>query len=404
MMRLIRGKFWWPLVSLFAVVSCLGAEQSTDDFPDPYEELYLEDDEALASLMKEALPRWQWSAYVRTAIVYTDNALLSSVNPLGDDFLRTELDFFLWKLPTEGGDGYLYVNGVDVRFDDLEGADKEQVWMGNLRWNQYFGTSNTAYVDLLYMYQDQVIDFSESLFYSYREQVRSHRYGPTIGWIGQLGERNELDLSIKLHREEYQELLDNQWKPGAELEWTFKPWEHWEWGSRLSWERRLHDDRYARDAQANAIDGLIEEAEQMKALFILKHPVWPGLDARMSWELGETRQRDNGEGFLDFDRKQAQFYLDGRWRGWEVLVGAGWSETSYALQHESLWDPSLRLKRDRYLNMEVSHALSSRGRIFAACEFNETIGNFESDNFSDMRMYVGLQVNVETLFGNDASL
>jgi len=399
MKQLIRGSIISSIFSLLAVSALVGVEEVELL---PQEDVSsLEEGDEFEALMDEMLPDWQWSGYVRSAIGYTDNALLSSVNPRSDNYLRTEFDFFLWKLPSAYGDGYIYINGVDIRFDDLEGADKEQVWLGDLRWNQYVGDSSTVYVELLYMYQDQVIDFSESLFYSFREQVRSHRYGPSLGWIQGIGERHELELSGSVYREEYQELLDNQWKPGLELEWRTVLGKNWELGSRLSWDRRVHDDRLAKDDGGHVIAGQGEEVDQTKGVLFFKHPVWKGLDASMRWEMGRTWQRDNGGGFLDFDQTQAKFYLDGRWRGWELLVEAGWSETSYHEQRLSLWDATLREKRDRYVNAEISHQITSRGRIFSACEFNKSSGRLGSDNFSDVRMHVGFQIYLERIFSKD---
>ena len=97
----------------------------------------LEDPDALDAWLEEEFTGWDFSALGRVGWGRSDNVLLATVNPQTGDYVRSEFEMFLTKLPDDSGEFFSYLSLTDLRYSGVEDADKEQMFLSSTQWKRY---------------------------------------------------------------------------------------------------------------------------------------------------------------------------------------------------------------------------------------------------------------------------
>ncbi len=106
------------------------------------------------------LPRWDHEVSFRTGAGYRDNVGLSTRSPQDSAFVMTAVEFILIRLPQNGTQFNLFLNGEDLRFLSSKIVDKEQSALAQALVKTDFGSGWQVSLGAEYVYQNQVVDVS----------------------------------------------------------------------------------------------------------------------------------------------------------------------------------------------------------------------------------------------------
>jgi hypothetical protein len=198
------------LFLLFLSGSALAAIAQNDLSDEELDRLF-EDDEALERWLEEEFTGWNFSSFARMGWGYSDNILLATVNPQSGDYLRSEVEMFLTRLPDDNGEFYAFLSGTALRYSGVEDADKEQVWLLDSKWRRFLSDTFSGSLRAQYAYFDQILDLSLTERQQTRQRVQYQGYG--LGGeleFSPVGS-NVYTLETMLKREDFSEILGSDW-------------------------------------------------------------------------------------------------------------------------------------------------------------------------------------------------
>ncbi|HUS35969.1 MAG TPA: hypothetical protein VM680_11515 [Verrucomicrobiae bacterium] len=305
---------------LAAGASTFGANAPTE--PDP------KADNAATADVPEKESVWDWSATLRGGVGYKDNVLLSDFFKESSVFTFTDVEAFLFRLPTDGWEFTGVFTAEDRRYWQSESVNKEQLFLtsGDLRkklWEDW-----KVGVSAQYFYNDQIFDASVAEGLPLRVRAKLHRAsgGPLIEY--DLGNKRRLELSFTTARMEFGEPLDDSWELGPKLLFAQKYGAaNSEFTAMVQFRHRQYDVRQAPDQPGRSLEFNVPEFE-----LGIKH-YW---DAAKHWRsrgrMGIELNEDNGSGFYDYRRWKISKELSFTQGGFEGMLQAKFLHYEYKSQ------------------------------------------------------------------------
>ena len=338
-------------------------------------EAFLEDEEAFEAWLEDEFSGLDFSAYARLGVGHSNNVLLSPMFPQSAEFARTDLELFLMQYPDEKGEFYAFLSGMDIRYSDVEDAEKEVMWIADTQWKRNLGDRLSGLLHAQYIYFDQIIDLSDQSDFLRRERVQYTGYGLGTGGEVILEKGNELSLELMAVQEDYS-LLGEDIKTFSILAWKRDLWKEAEMELKFRKENRDYDDRTIRDENGNSIgqDTLLEM--DRTSLALEWNQTWgksKAIDSSLEFKVLENR--DNGVGYYDYDRWSVDLRIDGEWDKWESSLTLGWDDSEYVLQKAARFSTVPREQKDLYGELLLKRKLSKRFSVYLLLEYEESSSN-----------------------------
>jgi len=373
------------------------ASYAQEDMTDDEIEALLEDEEAFDAWLIEESTIWDFSAFARTGWGSSDNVLLATVNPERGNFLRTDLELFLTKYPDEKGEFLSFISGSDIRYSGIEDADKEVLWLFNNEWKRYLSEQYTLSLDAQYVYFNQILDLSisEREEVPIRQRIEYHGYGLGSGMEYATSATNSFFLNVMLTREEFVQVLGQDWLGRAELAWERSIWSGGEITTKLLRDHRDYDDRLQRNSFNFREIGDAPLKDNRTSLSVELEQGWGELkDLTAAIEVRYLENRENGAGFYDYDQWTVDFSLFGIWTNWETTFAAGVDDTKFPIQTIERFSDVLHEKKDYWAEIFVRRNILKRLSLYLLLEYEESNSNVEGDGFDALSGVFGFQLKI----------
>jgi len=367
--RLTRGAVWAVLWSC-AKASWLSAQPATPTNRAP-------------------LAVWDTTARVTVGGGYRDNVLRTSVAPESSAFVASAADVSLIRLSERGSQWTFFLLGEDTRYFDSPSVPKEQVFSATAQFESPVRPGEWAGGFLQYLYQNQILDVSETEAELRRVLVEAHNVMFRPHWQSELGPGWTVKLEGTMNRQIYVTDLDDFWEGAGRLSLAHRYGRKSELSLGCQLRLRFYDTREQYDRQGTPLPGTSLVYWQHELGGQWRH-YW---DADRHWrtvtKASLLLNRDNGFGYFDYDR--VQFSQQVRWsdRGWEATAQARMGWYRYAVQHIG---SELRERSYYALDLRLERRLGKYWLLYAAAEREWNISNDPLDEYEDWMATAGVGV------------
>jgi hypothetical protein len=330
-----------------------------------------------------------WDVSVRTEVGagYKHNVLLTSVAPESSAFVSVAADASFIRLSETGSELTMFFLGQDMQFADVPSVDGERFASGMIQFARPLGLGNKLGIELSSLYQNQVMDVSESETNLARMLVEGIEISLTPKWYHTLGAGREVRCEVFGGPQIYAGDLDSYWQTGAKLALAQTYGNRSELSFSSQFAHWLYDDREQTDAKGADIPGTTMAYWRPEVSGQWRHN-W---DAQRRWttttKLGWLWNMDNGSGYWNYDRLTLGQKV--RWRpgSWEITAGARLGWYFYSLQTVG------EQRRERLyttLDLRVERRLGKRWFVYANAEADWNWSNEPLDTYSDWTAGAGM--------------
>jgi hypothetical protein len=337
--------------------------------------------EASATSNSAPVSVWDFTARVAAGSGYRENILRSSVAPESSGFFASTAEASLIRLSESGSYISLFLLGDDTRYFDAPSVPGEQFFSGTLQGMIPAGQSDQIGGEVQYLYQNQVLDVSETEADLQRLLVKGHSAYLRPYWKRTLRPGWAVQLEGTGMRQIYETSgLDDYWEGAGRVSLihTYGRRSEVSVGFRsASW---LYDSREQYDLSGQPVPntGLTYWRPEVSGQW--RHYWDQGRHWRTVTKVGYLQNHDNGSGYFDYDR--VLFAQTVRWAnsGWEVKVGArlGW----YLYDVQEIKGEAL--ERSYYvLDLRVERRLGRHWFLYAAAEREWNLSNDPLDQYND---------------------
>ena len=375
-------------------ISSLSLVFSQDDLSDEELDALLADEDALNAWLEAEFSGWDFTAFGRLGWGRSNNVLLATVNPQSGNYLRTDFEMFLAHLPDENGEFYTYLMITDLRYSGVEDADKEQLFLSNTEWKRYLGDRLSGTLKAQYVYFDQILDLSLTERQETRQRVQYHGYGVGAESEYKANGNNDLSLGFLVLREEYAEVLGQNWMGRLELEWERPIWLGAELSAKLREEKRDYDDRSQRDKFGRPIEGDRLKMKRSSATIEVSRDWGKSNAVNTAFEVRFLKNRDNGSGYYDFDQWSVDVSIDGDWRGIEARVAVGVDDSKFLIQPVERFSSIPRTKKDYWGELFFRKQFMKRLSVYLLLEYEESNSNVLTDEYDALSGSLGFQIDI----------
>lgn len=378
-----------PLIACISIASL----PAQDEISDEELEALLADDKALDAWLEEEFSGWDFSAFARVGMGHSDNVLLATVNPQSGDYLRSELELFLTRFPDDNGEFFSFLTGTDLRYSGVEDADKEQLWLFDTEWTRYVADRINAKFIAQYIFFDQILDLSLTERDVQRQRIEYNGYGLGSELEFDAGNTNVLSLGLMGYKEDYKEVLGENWKGVLDLGWRRALWQNSRIKTELSKDVRDHDSRVQRDVFGRPIEGALLKTDRTSGSIELTQEWGKNKNIDSSIELKYLENSDNGSGYNDFDQWSLDISLEGVWGGFESLLSVGVDHSEFLIQRAERFSPTPREKEDFFAEVFLKKQLMKRLSIYLLLDYEDSQSNVVEEEFDAFSGSLGFQLN-----------
>lgn len=339
------------------------------------------------------LPTWEFEVTLSGSLGYKDNILLRPVDGESSGFWRTDLESLLWRFPDGKTEFVSMLGFTDVRYFSAEETDGEQSAFFHASWDWQTTEWSTLSLPGQAIYQDQVLDMSETADHTRIGQVQVFSFSTDPEWTVAIGESLNLAIAGLVRVDHYRDRLDDFQDTGGQIHASYK---FGLWGDfDLSYTafRRDYKDRvqYTAGGRPELGTELKADQRQVDGRFDL------GFSPESEWEIkaraGFLEYRDNGSGYFDYDRSRIGLDLTWTPGPWRFLLRGSLTRFDYKLQ--TLWNDAAfqfekREKEDLYGQFRIERDLSDALRWHLDCEGEQSVTNDFYGSYDSVAVYSGV--------------
>lgn len=329
----------------------------------------------------QGLPKWSHAVAVRTGAGYKDNVTLSHFTPEASGLLVGGLEYTACRLPLDGTEVTLFLDGEHRQFLSSESVEREDLVLAQARVNRFLGERWQASLAAEYFYQDQVIDASAT------EPIPPT---PVVGHT--LAARPALRCDVAPgywveaqpfgSRQLFSRPLDDYWEFGGLFTLGLTYGHKSEITVSYEVTPRLYDSEEAFSAEGERLPGTQRRLLQQEVRWSWRHTFDAAGRWRVTTRLGCKLNRDQGEGWFDFTKIYVAEQLRFRARGFEATAGARFANYDYPVQTVSATDPATRNRHEVILSLRCEQQLVKWLRLYAQFEHERTFSNLAAEEYS----------------------
>ncbi len=345
--------------------------------------------DALLSTNRAPLAVWDVTGRLEAGFGYRDNLLMTTVAPESSPFISSAGDFSAIRISETGSEWVNFLLAEDLRYLDAKSVDGETLISATSRFSKPINPRNTLGAELFYLYQNQVLDVSETELDLRRVLVEGHGVSLRPDWKHDFSEDWFLRLEASAQRQFYQGELDDLWEVGAKAGIARKLGRASEASLSFRTEHWIYDTREQTDQSGVPVAGTHLYYWRPEVLGEWRQRWGQEGRWRTHTKLAWLWNADNGSGYFDYDRLTLGQRI--RWvhPKWEVSAGVRCGWYFYSVQQtESDY-------RERfYLIVEgrVERRLAKHWLVFADAQREWNRSNEPLDEYRDWQCRGGLVV------------
>jgi hypothetical protein len=334
---------------------------------------------------------WEPSLTLTAGGGYRDNVAYSHAAPEGSAFTRAGLEATLIRLPFDGTQVALSLNGEDTRYLTSKSVDHEDTASAQGEIRRYLGDWQLGF-GLEGGYLDQVVDLSITESSQLAVPVRG------IVLIGRPLVRRDftggfwMSLELPGSRQYFDAPLDDYWELGPKFTLGQAFVDKSEVTLSYAFTHRDYDSQFALSLTGGVIPNLTRSASQHDAALVLKH-YW---DQKQRWRsvtrFSFRHSSDNASGYFDYRRVQVSEQLRFQTKVWlvngEVRLGR------YVFPQQGVDGPGTepRFRTDLIFNARAEREIVKHLRLYAQFEHEQTFSNLKLDEYEVNTVSGGLMV------------
>jgi hypothetical protein len=341
------------------------------------------------STNRELLALWDKTLNVSVGGGYRDNVLRTSVAPEGSAFFSSAADFSLIRLSESGAQWTFFGMGEDIRYFDSKSVPKEQIFSGTTQFEIPLGLHNHIGAFAQYLYQNQVIDASETEANLSRVFVEGQSISFKPEWQYQFSPAWSVKINGAMLRQLYVSELDDYWEGGGRVALVYKYGHRSEIWLGYESRHRFYDTRHQTDREGFMVEDT--------SLLYWQHEIGSGWkhywDEKRHWrtttKVSLLLNRDNGAGYFDYDRTQVAQQI--RWQNgpWEVTANGRFGYYYYSVQRIA---ESHRERAYYGVDLRVQRRLGKYAYLFVGGEREWDFSNDPLDDYRDWMANLGIGV------------
>lgn len=311
-----------------------GPEAGAADESPPDPETAALAEELLRELLgeEELLRPWDLEVSLEFGGGYRENVLYSSFAPRDSTFLKTGAELLLMKLPLETPSEFFFYGlweGIRYGRNRVPEAPDEQLVVVQTRWKQPIRGRLSGGLEGKYTFVDQVYDISFSDLDLTTTVLRLHQ--PEAGGFLEWAFSEELAVTVRgaFNRPFFDNAEEDYGEPRTEagIRWDSPRFGRLDASVTLQWRR--FGRRLRRDLAGNRLENDPPDRWFRPEINLRwkrtwgEHELWT-TQTRIRW----LRNRDDEEGYYDYDRWRVSQSLTFTWRGWTVdgKVQSTWTD------------------------------------------------------------------------------
>ena len=335
---------------------------------------------AAAATNRPPVAVWDVTARGEVGAGYRHNVTLTSFTPESSAFVSMAADASFIRLSETGSELTMFFLGQDMQYFDVPSVDGERFASGTLQYSRPLGLDDKVGVELDVLYQNQVMDLSETETNLVPTQVEGLGLSVKPRWTQKFRPGWELRLEGIGGQQIYWGDVDSYWEAGVKLGTARIYGNRSELSINYQTLHWLYDDREQTDKQGNNIPGTSLTFWRPEFFGQWRHN-W---DAERHWstttKIGWLWNQDNGSGYWNYDRLAVGQKVRWRQGPWEVAAGVrlGW----YFYSVQTIGND----KRERSytsLDLRVERMLGKHWFVYASGESSWNWSNEPLDQYND---------------------
>lgn len=323
------------------------------------------------------------SFMIGTSAGRRDNVLFAADNLAEDRGLfGVNAEYLYWGLNYGGHRMTVYTFFDHIGFLGEGQADKEQVGVASFSYELPVVNEHKAFIDLSYLYQDQVFDVSTSEANLVTIQAQGHRFSGSGGWKKKFGDAWRAELGMNGERQEFVQPLDDYWQLGPEgyIEWRDGD------RHRIRWTNEMAYRDY--DTRTETITGIPLRFRRFESELEWRMDFGEDRQWRTSLAASYRRNEDNGGGFFDYHRYTLEPSIEYEADGWFMEFGYTWRNYRYDLQ---FFGTELIARDDSIVFFRIERDFNKSWRWFAELETQVTESVDPRDEYEVFSVQSGIQ-------------
>jgi hypothetical protein len=332
---------------------------------------------------------WDVSARGEVGGGYKDNVLLTSVAPESSPFVSVAADAAFIRLSETGSEFTLFLLVQDMQYSDAPSVGGERFASGTVQLARPLGSLNRLGIELNSLYQNQVMDVSETETNLTRILVEGVSIFLKPKWTRTLGTGWEGRLEGVGGQQLYAGEVDSYWEAGGRLTLARTYGHKSELSMNFQSLHWLYDDREQTDLQGEPVPGTSLAFWRPEVFGQWRHN-W---DAKRRWttttKVGWLWNQDNGSGYWNYDRLVVGQKVRWRPEGWEIAAGARFGWYLYSVQ--SVGEEN-RERLYATLDLRVERRLSKHWFVYASAESDWNWSNEPLDQYRDWTAGAGMGI------------
>jgi hypothetical protein len=342
-----------------------------------------------AAVATNLSPMAVWDVLARAEVGggYKHNVLLTSVAPDHSPFVSVAADISFIRLSETGSELTLFFLGEDRRYFDVPSVNGESFASGTLQLARPVGPRDKLGIELSALYQNQVMDVSETETNLTRLLVEGMGISLKPKWNHKFSPGWEMRLEAVGGQQYYWGEVDSYWEAGGKLTLGRTYGHKSELSINFQSLHWLYDDREQNDLQGEPVAGTSLAFWRPEVFGQWRHN-W---DAQRRWttttKVGWLWNQDNGSGYWNYDR--VAFSQKVRWRqgSWEIAAGARFGCYLYREQYVGAE------RRERVyttIDLRVERRLGKHWFVYVSGESDWNWSNQSLDQYSDWTAGAGI--------------
>jgi hypothetical protein len=321
---------------------------------------------------------WDVSARGEVGGGYKHNVLLTSVAPVSSPFVSVAADASFIRLSESGSEFTMFFLGEDRQYSDVPSVNGERFASGTMQLARPLGLRDKLGIELSALYQNQVMDVSETETNLTRILVEGVGISLKPKWNHTLAPGWEMRLEGFGGPQLYAGEVDSYWEAGGKLSLLRTYGHKSELSINFQTLHWLYEDREQTDLQGVPVPGTSLAFWRPEVFGQWRHN-W---DAKRRWttttKVGWLWNQDNGSGYWNYDRLTLSQKVRWRQGGWEIAAGARFGWYLYRVQSVG---QERRERSYATLDLRAQRSLGKHWFVYASAESAWNWSNHPLDQY-----------------------
>ena len=330
---------------------------------------------------------WDVSARGEVGGGYKHNVLLTSVAPENSSFVSVAADISFIRLSETGSEFSMFFLGEDRRYFDAPSVNGESFASGTMQFARPVGPSEKLGIELSSLYQNEIMDVSETETNLTRLLVEGVGISLKAKWSHTFRPGWEMRLEGFGGPQLYGGEVDSYWEAGGKLTLARTYGHRSELSVNFQTLHWIYDGREQSSLEGEPVSGTSLAFWRPEVFGQWRHN-W---DAQKHWttttKIGWLWNQDNGSGYWNYDRVALSQKVRWRQGGWEITAGARVGWYLYAVQSVGT---ERRGRVYTTLDFRVERRLGKHWFVYATGESDWNWSNQSLDQYSDWTAGAGI--------------